>query len=77
MGQIWTKNKPDKAGWYWAMIDNVAKIVRVQEYDYYGNNKLELCCFLAGDDEPFRLSKVPSDVYWGSGNIPEPQSVKY
>lgn len=77
MGQIWTKNKPDKAGWYWAMFDNIAKIVRIVEYDYYENNKAELCCFHIGDDEPFRLSKITDSVFWGSAPISEPQSVKY
>lgn len=77
MGQIWTKNKPTTAGWYWAMMDNIAKILRVEECDYLGNDKFELCIFMTGAEDPFPLRRVPDNVLWGSSRIPEPLSAKY
>lgn len=78
MGQIWTKNKPDKAGSYWVSYANDhATVVRVTLYDYYGNDTPELCYWFPGDDEPYRLDKAPSSMLWGSTPLPEPQSVKY
>ena len=43
MGQVWTKNKPDKAGQWWAShTANHATVVRVTLYDYYGNDELHV-----------------------------------
>lgn len=77
MSQIWIKNKPTTAGWYWAMMNDIVRILRVEECDYLGNNKPELCVFMTGVEDPFPLRRVPDKVLWGSGCIPEPISVKY
>lgn len=77
MNQFWTNNKPTKAGWWWAMYADIAKIVRVVEFDYQKNGEVELYCFHVGNDEPFKLSKITSSVLWGSSSIPEPATRKY
>jgi hypothetical protein len=74
MSQIWTKNKPDRAGHWWVKhTETRVEVVKVVE----GSNGKFFCIEMDWETPTNVNSSIYKDSEWGSAPIPEPSTRKY
>lgn len=74
MNQVWTKNKPDRAGHWWVKhTETVVEVVKIIEVELG-----KFSCIEADWDYPTDVnSSIYKDSEWGSAPIAEPSTRKY
>ena len=70
--QVWTKEKPNRAGKWWAKIDEATQVLDIIEHDGVLQSK-----DFYGSLKPVNGSYFSSIEEWGSAPISEPATRKY
>lgn len=73
--QKWTKKKPDAAGYWWTLHDEIAEVKEIVGIPEQYENAFILHCDHDGDYIPLS-SKIFNGWMWGSSKLTEPSGEK-